>query len=349
MLQRSRANSDVVRPLPRSPLPRSNSDQRFSSMPKVKPTLKCSVSMTGLAALENQSGNSKMSSEKQAEIIHDSVCNRSLIQSLNNTASDCFRSGRYTEAMENYNQACVIARKDSESSNGRTFLTVDEQVLKRIMFAYTLNCIATLHWVCGRFKKAFKVLTEALPIARYYENVGGGLRASTISKANLCVASVQTNIGNVYLHRNELNLAFKAYDDALCLQKVSLGLTHPDVARTVSSIAHVKEKMGLTDRAIDLYVLVLKVLRENTKEGEIDSLSVAATLLRLANSWHCKGDFDRSIHHFAEALAIQEHWLGRRHLGKKLGYPICLLGDYCNRILCQRYRYCFTIFLMQNV
>lgn len=113
----------------------------------------------------------------------------------------------------------VSNRKDNSQLSKDSFADMD--------LALTLHQIAQLFRKQGQFPEALEAFEVALRGMKY-----------SLGRYHSNVAAVLGNVGNLQKEMGDLDAAYKTYQEVLGIESYRLGLSHPDVAITVSYFLH---------------------------------------------------------------------------------------------------------------
>ena len=176
--------------------------------------------------------------------------------------------GQYKNAIKNYKEALVIARK------------LDR---KDYISAY-LNNIGRVYNSRGQYDKAIKCYEEALAINKKLQR-----------KAD--IAGVLNNIGMVYDSWGQYDKAKEYYEEALAIAR-KLELKEL-IATSLNNIGTVYDIWGKYYIAIELYKEALTINEKLQREAKI-----AACLNNIGEAYISLGEHDKAIEYHEEALAI---------------------------------------------
>ncbi|MCP4657637.1 MAG: serine/threonine protein kinase, partial [bacterium] len=143
-------------------------------------------------------------------------------------------------------------------------------------------------------------------------------------------ARLMSTLGRVYWRLGLFDLAEELIEEALALQRKTLGQEHPEVAESLHDLANVLYSKGDHDGAEALHREALAIRRRLLGEQHPD---VAESLNNLADVLYSKGDYDGAEVPFREALTMRRGLLGEQHpdVAKSLNNLANVLaskGDY---------------------
>ena len=242
-------------------------------------------------------------------------------------ATNLYQNGRFTEALQTYNDALEIQRKALG--------------VKNLDYATTLNNLGELYRTMGNFAKSKSVLNQSLKIKKAF--LGENHPDYTATLSNLAV--LHMSMGE---HSKAEPLLSKCYD----IEKAILGVNHPYSVMTLINLAEACQKMGDLSRAEPLMIqchqiskavfgeqhrihaatlnnlgmlyfsigdlvkakpLLIQcrsIQRSVLKENHPD---YATTINNLASLYRSIGDYDRSEHLYFQCLKIRKRILGEPH------------------------------------
>ncbi|HET6611650.1 MAG TPA: tetratricopeptide repeat protein, partial [Kofleriaceae bacterium] len=136
------------------------------------------------------------------------------------------------------------------------------------------------------------------------------------------LASLLTNIGNLYRHQGNAQAAEKNLRHALAIYKATAGEMSPKVAQTLANLANVLVGQGDYDTAIADYK---KSITIQEKALGKDHPLLARAVGNLCLAYYFQERYDEAAVHCERALAIQEHALGPEH--PAVGVALINLGE----------------------
>jgi non-specific serine/threonine protein kinase/serine/threonine-protein kinase len=137
------------------------------------------------------------------------------------------------------------------------------------------------------------------------KGISGELADQPLTQARLMDA-----IGRVYQSLGLYEQARPLLEKSLSLREKTHGPTHPEVARSLQSLADLQAATGVYAEAADLYERALGTWRRaEGRESE-----VAETLSALASAYRRQGKFKEAEPVYLEALEIRQRLLGEEHV-----------------------------------
>jgi tetratricopeptide (TPR) repeat protein len=219
-----------------------------------------------------------------------------------------------TIAAQAWTQRLVLAYDESKFTEGDELARWAEAAVARTgderLVAALENAHATLALAQGRNEEA---------MTRYQHTLA--IRRKLPGTPPLYVASVISNIGNIYFKTSRLDEAIGAYQEALALKLRTVGKDHPSVAATLNNLANAEGEQRRFTEALDHYRQALAVWQMALGPKHRDVImclgNIAATLDEM-------GRFDEAVGTDREVLSLQEEVLGRDH--PDLAGTLCNLG-----------------------
>jgi tetratricopeptide (TPR) repeat protein len=207
--------------------------------------------------------------------------------------------------------------------------------------ASSLNDLAGLYRLQGRYKEAKHLLLEALEIRKaelggYHPDTASSLNdlallyrlqgwyeeaepllleALEIRRAKLgnChpdTANSLNNLAGLYRLLSRYKEAEPLYIEALAVWKTKLGDRHPDTASSLNNLALLYYSQGRYEEAEPLYVEALSICKEELGDRHPDT---ASSLNNLALLYYSQGRYEEAEPLYIEVLAIRKLELGNRH------------------------------------
>lgn len=207
--------------------------------------------------------------------------------------------------------------------------------------ATSLNNLAELYRVQGRYERALPLAEEALAIRRdvlgthhadtavslgnlanIFEAQGNYDRAlplreeglaihrAVLTANHLYIATSLNNLANLYQAQGKYDDALPLYEEAVQISKATMGARHPDTALYLHNLATLHRVLGNLDYAFLLYEETLAIRREVLGTNHPDT---AITLNNLAALFKSLKNYDNAFSLTREALTIRQEVLGVRH------------------------------------
>jgi tetratricopeptide (TPR) repeat protein len=166
---------------------------------------------------------------------------------------------------------------------------MEEEYNPTILFGYLL-------WRdVGKIDKAekyFKILLKSLPDD--HEDI----------------PSVYHQLGNVFFHKEEWNIALDFYTKAYDLRSQCLPYDHLQIASSLNRIGLVYEDKHDFDLSLDYLQRSFSIYR---KHYSGDHLTIPRTLANLGIIFRQKKDYDKALNYFTNALAMYKRVLPEQH------------------------------------
>ena len=118
------------------------------------------------------------------------------------------------------------------------------------------------------------------------------------------------SIGAVYYAQGKYDDALATWKDVLQVQEKTLGLEHPEPAKTKVHIAIVLRQQGQLQQALDKYHEALPVLEKTLGRNHLEP---AKTRVNIANVYQQMGEYEKALDTYDLALPVLEATLGREH------------------------------------
>ncbi|MBL9101406.1 MAG: tetratricopeptide repeat protein [Myxococcales bacterium] len=171
-----------------------------------------------------------------------------------------------------------------------------------------LNTRGTVHAMQGDFERALADYERALAICKQH-----------MGPEHPDVASILQNIGLLQKDRGELAAARENLERSLAIRRQALGELDPDTATSLLNMGTLLRDMEAYDVAAEHFEAALKVFRVSGSP-----LDTALTLYNLGIVFHLRGDFERALPPYREALVLREREFGPDH--GEVAYPLTGLG-----------------------
>lgn len=169
-----------------------------------------------------------------------------------------------------------------------------------------INNIGVTHYQRGDFSSALKNLTESIEIQRNCLN-GAIRRESNVYEASVTLS----NMGKVYLEKNDYDMSFYAYEEALMLQTLSFKKDHNAVLLSLGNIAFARAKKGEKSKALQIYSCVH---RAQIGRFGSDSREAVETIGLMSVLYIQQGNFNDAIKCLFQVLNWQKANLNEHHL-----------------------------------
>jgi len=149
------------------------------------------------------------------------------------------------------------------------------------------NRIGDIHGAQGDLQNALEAYENALQLQR-----------SELGELHVSVAETLHNIGVIYRHQEDLELALKCYKEALFILKEN-GDDDLNVARTINNIGIIYRRKGEYEKAMEYFADALRLRRRIL--GEYHP-SVNLTLIHYAKTLRLKGDISEAKKFYTQAM-----------------------------------------------
>ena len=165
--------------------------------------------------------------------------------------------------------------------------------------ATSLNNLATMYYLQGRYTEAEPFCQQALDIRR-----------AELGEHHSDTATSMHDLALLYKYQGCYEKAELLYLEALNICEAELGRQHPDTATVINDIAALYEDQGRYEEAEPLYLEALNIC-----EAELGRRhhSTAVSLKNLAALYNYQGRYEEAEPLYLEALNICEAELGKRH------------------------------------
>lgn len=210
---------------------------------------------------------------------------------FNNIAVKYENQGDYAKALEWYQEALEIHKKDLGTDH--------------LITAKTYDNIAGVYYRQGEYDKALEWTQKALEIKE--EKLLGIIQPDT--------ATTYSNTGVVYYSQGEYGKSLKWLQKALEIRENVLGTDHPDTAITYNNMALVYDSQGKYDKALEWNQKALEI---KEKAFGTDHPSTAITYHNIAGAYDEQNNYDEALEWYQKALAIKAKILGVDHPSTKL-------------------------------
>ncbi|KAG7360864.1 tetratricopeptide repeat protein [Nitzschia inconspicua] len=243
---------------------------------------------------------------------------------LNEAGNLCFEEGRYQEALKYYSWGLHVEKSRRERDESLTLVTLaniaqthkhlgqTEMALNfyrqvyniqtrtfgtsMLEIASTLSSIGMLLFQLKHYEEAFDTYQKALEIRR--DDHGSDEHAAIASTLN-AMGLILFKQGS--LETGDDEIALQQYEEALRVEKMSLGDEHPDIILTMIHLGQVKQQCGLLNEAIATFEEALCIQRS---QPEGDQMLAARIYNFIGNCLLQKGDILNMMKAFAEASRI---------------------------------------------
>ena len=165
---------------------------------------------------------------------------------------------------------------------------------------------ATLMDTMGELYTSLGLYRSAIPLARRSVEK----RRQLAGDNDVALAESLGNLGVVLAHTADYPEAAKRLEEALVIQRATLGKWHADVADTLSSLADVMSYTGEYDKGQKLIEEALEIRRKLYGEVHVD---VAKSLGDLGVNFGERGDFKQAEIYLSQALELQRKLHGDLH------------------------------------
>ena len=184
--------------------------------------------------------------------------------------------------------------KEAEAINKRG-LAIDQKRLDFVSAASANNNLAVIYTAQGRYDEAEAAFKRCLPVL---ENGSG-------NKEKL--AETLTNFGNLYMDKEQPELAEPVYQRALKINETRFGSADERIKGELSNLANCYRHQGKLAKAEPLFVRALAL---SNKAGEND-FQKATLLNNLALLYVSQGKYEKAEPLYKRSIAAQEKALGR--------------------------------------
>jgi tetratricopeptide (TPR) repeat protein len=208
-------------------------------------------------------------------------------------------------------------------------------------YASSLNNLAVLYMIVGRYEQARPLCEKALAIrkkilgeehsayaeslnnqAKLYYYTGQYDKALPLYEQSLAIrkkvfgeghpeyASGLSDLALLYSYKGQYDTALPLCSQALDIRKKAFGEEHPEYAASLNSLAILYWQMGQYDKALPLYMQALAIRK---KSFGTEHYSYAESLNGLAILYMLMGQYDKALPLFQQALAIWKKVFGEEH------------------------------------
>jgi len=195
-------------------------------------------------------------------------------------------------ALESFERAYKIQRLVNNNNN--------------LELSKIINNIGVTQYQRGDISSALKNLIESLEIQRKWLN-GPIRRESNVYEASVTLC----NMGKVYLEKNDYDMSFYAYEEALMLQTSSFKKDHNAVLLSLGNIAFAKAKKGEKSKALQIYK---GVHRAQVGRFGAGSREAVETIGLMSVIYIQQGNFNDAIKCLFQVLTWQKANLDEHHL-----------------------------------
>ena len=207
-----------------------------------------------------------------------------------------FALERYSDALSSFNRALSVRRG---------FLPFDHPEMAKLH-----NNAGAVYHHRGDAVAALKSFTKALDVQRSW--IEGTVRREAIVHDGSVVLN---NMGWVYLHKDEADMALNVYEEALLLLTSTFRKDRDAVLDMLSNVAYAKSKRGDVGKALQIYEAVL---RSRVARGRPKCRGAVATMARMMELYLMEGRRDDAEHCLLAVRDWQkENMLGDNHLAQK--------------------------------
>lgn len=228
-----------------------------------------------------------------------------------------FRAGRFAEALPLIAQAAALI----EATFGKDSREV----------ALSCNQLATLHHLLGELAAAQPLYARALAIL---DALAGRAPAPPEPALGLQLAATAFNLGRLHQDLGAPAAALPLHQRALALREQLLGPSHPEVARSLSSLASACDELGDQAAAQPLYKQALCIWEhldpaDPACSGEPLALNCAACLNDLGTLHLATGRYDEALPLYEQALELRQQELSEDHpeVAQSLNNLACLCAE----------------------
>jgi tetratricopeptide (TPR) repeat protein len=208
-------------------------------------------------------------------------------------------------------------------------------------FALSLNQLASLYRVQGKYKEAEPIYLRSLSIgekqlgenhphvaailnnlASLYNSQGKYDEGESIYRRSLSIWEKQlgeehfnfavslNNLAELYSNQRKYKEAEPLYLRSLSIREKQLGENHPDVATSLNNLANLYRNQEKYKEAETLYLRTLSIWEKQLGENHH---RVATSLNNLAGLYDCQGQYNEAELLYLRTLSIWEKQLGENH------------------------------------
>ncbi|MBD0331374.1 MAG: tetratricopeptide repeat protein, partial [Chitinophagaceae bacterium] len=213
--------------------------------------------------------------------------------------------------------AAELSQQSQAQADWNTQLALQQLIfqLRKIYFgethlayALSLNYLAYLYHLMGRYDKALPLYEQAIAIAK-----------RTVGKEDNFYASIVHSLAYLYkqIGQNEKALSFT--EQATAIAKRTLGEDHRDYATSLQSLASLYADMGQYKKALSLMEQAAAIRKKALGE---ESSDYALSLLELGYLYQRLSQYEKALALYEQAIAIRKKVLGEEHpfYAKSLNY-----------------------------
>ena len=205
------------------------------------------------------------------------------VEVLNNLSDCCYYLGDYPGGIGYANTALAVAETQNNT----------------LMLATSLNNLAGLYELQGRYSEAEPLLKRSLLIR---EQQLGADHPDTAESLN--------NLAGLYESQGRYSEAEPLYKRSLLIKEEQLGADHPDTATSLNNLAGLYQAQGQYSEAEPLYKRSLSIYEEQLGA---DHPSTAASLNNLAELYRLQGRYSEAEPLYKRSLLIWEEQFGADH------------------------------------
>ncbi|CAF1509835.1 unnamed protein product [Adineta ricciae] len=202
----------------------------------------------------------------------------------------CYLRGQYKQALEYYDQALVLQKRDTEPEK------------QSLDIARTLHNIGNIYLDQRQTTKALEFYEQALEMKR--AKLSDNLEHPSI-------ATSLTAIGTIHRRRGDLNKALELYQQSYEIKKLALPTDHPSIADSLNNLGIVYEEMDDYAQALDCYKKSLQIKQKTLPSTHP---SISATLNNMGIIYRKEGNYDQSLNCYTQALQIEQSTLSSDNL-----------------------------------
>lgn len=243
--------------------------------------------------------------------------------------------------------AGVSFEKNSQYEKAEQYFLKAKEIFEKInalsdkTYITSLNSLAALYSVMGKFEDAGKLYEQVLDINRkkfgeaypgnavllnniasQYHKMGNYEKAESMFQEALKISkntygeedartvSLLNNLGTLYDDMGDYEKAESIYLHTLEIRKIAPGIEHSDYAISANNLAQLYYKMGNYEKAEPLYQQALLI---NKKIYGEEHVNYATSLNNLGALYHTMGNYEKAELLYLESLKIRKKVLGVKH------------------------------------
>ncbi|CAF1209998.1 unnamed protein product [Didymodactylos carnosus] len=140
-------------------------------------------------------------------------------------------------------------------------------------------------------------------MGEYISLLSLGNLLSEMGENDTCVfiCASYTGLGNVALHRGEIDVALEYYSKALEMNLKTLSPYHPDIAANYINLGVAYGDKGLYDKALEYYEKALKIKLKVYGEEHAD---VAHVYQNMGTAYDEKNEYEMALQYYETCLCI---------------------------------------------